>query len=129
MTKQEPIHLSRRERQIMDIVYERGRATVAQVRDQMHDPPSYSTVRALLRLLEEKGHLRHTQDGARYVYSPTVSRKTACQSALRRLLRTFFDGSMEAAVAALLDMKSANLATEELDRLAEMIDQAKREGR
>ena len=86
------IHLSRRERQIMDIVYEAGQASAADVLDRLPDPPSYSAVRAMLRVLEEKGHLRHKQDGPRYVYLPTVSRDEARRSALRRLLRTFFDG-------------------------------------
>lgn len=121
--------LSRRERQIMDIVYAAGRATVAEVRDRLPDPPSYSAVRALLRVLEEKGHLRHEQDGPRYVFTPKVSRERASRSALKRLLRTFFDGSAEGAVAALLDLEAGRLAPEDYDRLAEMIERARREGR
>ena len=129
MVAKESIHLSRRERQVMDVVYELGRATVAEVRSRVPDPPSYSAVRALLRVLEQKGHLRHKHDGPRYVYLAKVPRTRASQSALRRVLQTFFDGSTEAAVAALLDMKSADLSPDELDRLAEMINRAKREGR
>ena len=121
--------LSRRERQIMDIVYRRGRASAAEVRADLPDAPSYSAVRAMLRILEEKGHLEHRKDGPRYVYRATVSVEAARRSALRRLLRTFFDNSLEEAVATLLDVSSSNLSVEELDRLAEMIDQARTEGR
>lgn len=113
----------------MDIVYRHDRATVAQVLDELPDPPSYSAVRAMLRVLEEKGHLKHEQDGPRYVYSATLPMEDARNSAIRRLLRTFFDGSTEEAVAALLGMSSANLTQDELDRLAEMIDKAREEGR
>lgn len=112
----------------MDIIYELGRATAAQVRCRLPDPPSYSAVRAMLRLLEEKGHLRHRQDGPRYVFLPTLSRDKARQSALKQLLRTFFDGSTEGAVAALLDMQSSKLSPSELDRLAELIERARKEG-
>lgn len=129
MGKYKPVHLSRRERQIMDIIYELGRASVAEVLPRLPEPPSYSAVRAMLRVLEEKGHLRHRQDGPRYIYLATVPRDKARRSALKRLLRTFFDGSTEGAVAALLDMESSNLSPDELDRLAEMIEQAKQEGR
>ena len=124
-----PTHLSRRERQIMDVVYELGQATVSEVRSRLPDPPSYSAVRALLRVLEDKGHLRHKQDGPRYVYLAKVPRDKASRSALRRMLQTFFDGSTADAVAALLDMNASDLSPDELDRLAEMIDQARREGR
>jgi predicted transcriptional regulator len=119
--------LSRRERQIMDLIYSAGRATAAEVRERMTDPPSYSTVRALLRVLEEKGHLRHEQDGPRYVFLPTLARETARRSALGHLLRTFFDGSAETAVATLLDLKSEELTDDDFDRLSAMIDQARRE--
>jgi predicted transcriptional regulator len=129
MARDKPMHLSRRERQIMDIAYELGRATVTDVLQRLPDPPSYSAVRATLRILEDKGQLKHKEDGPRYVYMPTVSRNKARRSALTRLLQTFFDGSTEAAVAALLDMETSNLSPAELDRLAEMIDHAKREGR
>ena len=120
-------HLSRRERQIMDVVYQRGRATAAEVLDALPDPPSYSAVRALLRVLEEKGHLRHRRDGARYVFLPTVPRETARRSALARVVRTFFGGSTEAAVAALIDQSS--LSDADLDRLRDLIDRARQEGR
>jgi predicted transcriptional regulator len=123
------LDLSRRERQIMDVIYARGSATVREVMDSMPDPPGYSAVRAMLRILEEKGHLEHRQDGPRYVYQPVVSREEARESALKRLLGTFFDGSAERAVAALLDLSSADLGQEELDRLAAMIEVARKEGR
>ena len=123
------LDLSRRERQIMDVIYARGSATVREVLDAMPDPPGYSAVRAMLRILEEKGHLGHRQDGPRYVYQPVVPREEARESALKRLLGTFFDGSAERAVAALLDLSSADLGQEELDRLAAMIEVARKEGR
>ncbi|MEM6783373.1 MAG: BlaI/MecI/CopY family transcriptional regulator [Bacteroidota bacterium] len=121
--------LSRRERQIMDIVYRTNEATAAEVRAALPDAPSYSAVRALLRILEEKGHLAHTQDGPRYVYRPTVAPEKARTSALRHLLDTFFDNSAERAVAALLDLKSDQLSVADLDRLTRLIDDAKNEGR
>ena len=121
--------LSRRERQIMDVIYRRGRATAADVHADLPDPPSYSAVRALLRVLESKGHLHHASDGPRYVYAPTVPRERARDSALRQLVCTFFDGSTEAAVAALLDLNATRLSDAELNRLAGLIAQAKREGR
>ncbi len=120
-------HLSRRERQIMDVVYQRGRATAADVLDALPDPPSYSAVRALLRVLEEKGHLRHRRDGSRYVFLPTVPRETARRSALARVVQTFFGGSTQAAVAALIDQSS--LSRTDLDRLQDLIDRARQEGR
>ena len=122
-------HLSRRERQIMGIVYELGRASAADVRERMPDPPSYSAVRAMLRILEEKGHIRHEQDGPRYVFLPTVPREQASENALRRLVRTFFDGSPEGAMAALLDLEGGDLDDEALRRIARRIDDARREGR
>ena len=120
--------LSRRERQILDILYERGRATAAEVQAGLPDPPSYSAVRALLRILEDKGHVRHQQDGPRYVYLPTVARDNAKRSALRHVLKTFFDGSAEQAISALLDESSSKLSSEELDRLARLIDTARKSG-
>lgn len=120
--------LSRRERQIMDVVYRRGQATAAEVLAELPEPPSYSAVRAMLRLLEEKGHVRHEQDGPRYVYLPTVNRDKARKSALKHLVRTFFDGSTEDAVAALLQ-NDAGIGDDELARLARLIDGAKKEGR
>lgn len=113
----------------MDVLYERGRATVAEVLDGLADPPGYSSVRALLRILEEKGHVRHDEDGPRYVFMPRVPRSKARQSAMRHLVRTFFDGSAEQAVAALLDNASTRLSEEELDRLADLIERARKEGR
>ena len=120
--------LSRRERQIMDVIYRRGRATAADVLEGLPDPPSYSAVRALLRLLEEKGHVHHEQDGPRYVYVPTVARDRARRTALKHVVRTFFDGSATEAVAALLDGET-RLADAELDRLSALIEQARKEGR
>lgn len=120
--------LSRRERQIMDIVYRVGHANVAEVQERLPDPPSYSAVRAMLRILEEKGHLRHEQDGPRYVYLPTVPRDEARQSAIRRLLRTFFDGSTESAMAALLDASDGELSDAELERLSRMIQESREQG-
>jgi predicted transcriptional regulator len=120
--------LSRRERQILDILYQRGQATAAEVQSALPEPPSYSAVRALLRILEEKGHVRHDQDGPRYVYLPTVPRDNAQRSAMRHLLQTFFDGSAEQAISALLDDSSAKLSHAELDRLARMIDTARKSG-
>ena len=121
-------HLSRRERQIMDIIYRRGEGSVADVLDDLPDSPSYSTVRALLGILEEKAHLKHGKDGPRYVYRPTRPRSQAARSAMKRLLETFFDGCAEKAVAALLDVSDADLTPEELDRLTRLIEEAKREG-
>ena len=120
--------LSRRERQIMDVIYRRGRATAAEVLEDIPDPPSYSAVRAMLRLLEEKGHLRHEQDGPRYVFLPIVNRDRARRSALTHVVRTFFDGSATEAVAALLN-DGGKLSDAELDRLSAMIEQAREEGR
>ena len=125
----EPHHdLSRRERQIVDILYSQGRATAAEVQTALPDPPSYSAVRAMLRILEEKGHIRHEQDGPRYVYLPTVGRDRAKRSALRHMLQTFFDGSAEQAISALLDESDTRLSDRELDRLAKLIDQARGTG-
>jgi predicted transcriptional regulator len=120
--------LSRRERQIMDFLYRHGRATAADVQANIPDPPGYSAVRAMLRVLEEKGHVRHEQDGPRYVYVPRVARDRAKRQALRHVVQTFFDGSAEQAMAALLDDRSAKLSDEDLDRLARLIDQARQEG-
>jgi predicted transcriptional regulator len=121
--------LSRRERQIMDVIYRRGRATAAEVMQELPDPPSYSAVRALLRVLEAKGHVKHESQGPRYVFLPTVPREKARRSALKQLVQTFFDGSAEQAVVALLDLSASNLSDDELNRLSELIDQARKEGR
>jgi predicted transcriptional regulator len=121
--------LSRRERQIMDVLYRNSAATAAEVLEEMPDPPSYSAVRALLRILEQKGHVRHEEKEGRYVFMPTVPRDRAKKSALRHLVETFFDGSHEEAVAALLDSSAAKLSDEELNRLQSLIDKARKGGR
>lgn len=117
--------LSRRERQIMDVLFQRGEATVAEVRESLADPPSYSSVRALMRILEEKGFARHVQDGPRYVYTPTIEKDSAQRSALRHLRDTLFNGSSEQVMAALLDDVDAEVTETELDRLARLIDHAR----
>ena len=122
-------NLSRRERQIMDIVYRLEHATAAEVMELLPDPPSYSAVRAMLRILEDKGHLRHTQDGPRYVYTSTVAPETASRSALRHVMSTFFEGSAAQAMAALLDETAGELTAEDLERLSSLIETAKTEGR
>jgi BlaI family transcriptional regulator, penicillinase repressor len=119
--------LSRRERQILDVLYARGSATVADVQGALPDAPSYSAVRALLRILESKGHARHEQRGTRYVYLPVVPRDRARQSALTRIVKTFFEGSAAQAAAALLD--SSTLSDDELTHLSSLIERARREGR
>ena len=124
-----PAPLSRRERQIMDYLFQRGRATAAEVMEGIADPPSYSAVRALLRTLEEKGHVAHEELGRAYVYKPTVARDQARKSALRHMLKTFFSGSPEQAMAALLDLSGPRMSGEELDRLASLVEKAKKEGR
>ena len=124
-----PDGLSRRERQIMDILYQRGKSSATEVREAMPDAPSYSAVRAMLRVLEDKGHVRHQAEGLKYVYLPTVTREKAKRSAVKHLLDTFFHDSPEQVVAALLDVSSTRMTREELNRMAEMIDKAKKEGR
>ena len=121
--------LSRRERQIMDLLFRKGRATAADVMNGIPDAPSYSAVRALLRILEQKGHVRHEEEGRAYVYMPLARRDAARQSALSHLLKTFFDNSAEQAVAALLAIKGERMSDAELDRMSHMIEQAKTEGR
>src|SRR4051812_29345175 len=128
-TEDRGMSLSRRERQIMDAIYRRGQATAAEVLEDLPDPPSYSAVRAMLRVLEQKGHLRHEQQGLRYVFLPTVPREKARRSALKQLVRTFFDGSTEQTVAALLDLSASRLSDAELDRLSHLIERARKEGR
>lgn len=120
--------LTRRERQIMDIIYKRGRATANEVLEDLPGTPHYSTVRTQLRVLEEKGHVTHEEDGVRYVYIPAMHRRAARKSALRHLVDTFFDGSAEQVVAAVLGGEGAKLSDAELDRIAELVDKAKEEG-
>lgn len=120
--------LSRRERQIMDVLYRSGKGTAAEVLDAMPDAPSYSAVRAMLRILEEKGHLRHEQDGPRYVFLPAEPRDQAKQSALRHLVETFFEGSVEQTVAALLNGETKNMKPSELDKLSRLIEEARKKG-
>ncbi len=121
--------LSRRERQVLDVLHRLGRASAADVREALPDPPSDSAVRTHLRILEEKGHARHEQDGPRYVYLPVVESEEAGRSALRHLVRTFFDGTPEKAVAALLDDASTELSDDDLDRLDSLIQRARAQGR
>lgn len=128
MVERSLIDLSRRERQIMDIIYRRGEATAAEIMAEMPDPPGYSAVRAMMRVLEEKGHLVHRQDGPRYIFSPTMSREKAKLSALMHMLQTYFDGSIEQAVVALLDVSSSTLSESELNRLSKLIEEAREAG-
>jgi predicted transcriptional regulator len=121
--------LTRRERQIMDILYRDGEATVAEVVERLADPPSYSAVRATMNVLEEKGHIRHKQDGPRYVYLPAVPRDRARRAALNHLLQTFFDGSAENAVVALLQMTDSTLSASDFERMAAEVRKARQEGR
>ncbi|HEY6035939.1 MAG TPA: BlaI/MecI/CopY family transcriptional regulator [Kofleriaceae bacterium] len=129
MTKASPDSstFTRREREIMDILYRRERATAAEVLEDMTNAPTYSAVRALLRILEDEGHIKHVQDGPRYVYLPAVARTDARKSALSHVVETFFDGSVEEAVATLVER--SKLSKEELERLSQLIAKAKKEGR
>ena len=129
MNRLNPLHLGRRERQIMEVVYARGKASVSEVLESLPDPPSYSAVRATLGLLEQKGHLRHRREGRKFVYVPTVARKKASRLALRNLLRTFFGGSIARAVACLIELDGEQLSVEDRKRLSRMIADAKKEGR
>ena len=124
-----PLDLGRRERQIMEVVYRLGRASATEIRAQLPDPPSYSAVRGMLRILEEKGHLDHAQEGIRHVYFPTVAHDDIRDSAMRHVLRTFFAGSTAAAMAALLEASEEPPSDDELDALSRMIDQAREQGR
>ena len=125
-----PLHtlLSRRERQIMDILFRRGRATAAEVMDELPGEPGYSTVRTQLRVLEEKGHVRHEDDGVRFVYTPAVPRHAARKTALRHVIDTFFDGSPEKAMTALLGGEASKLSAQQLERIAGLIEKARKEG-
>ncbi len=122
-------HLSRRERQIMDVLHAKGEATAAEVLEALPSPPSYSAVRALLRILEEKGHARHRCDGARYVYGPRKSPVTARRSALKRVVSTFFQGSVAEAMAGLMETADTELSEADLNRVQQLIDKARKEGR
>ena len=121
--------LSRREREMMDIIFSKGKATATEIMETMAEPPSYSAVRATLRVLEQKGHLKHQHDGTRYVYLPTVNRDRVRLSALDQLLTTFFDGSAANVVATLIERQKGNMSDQELDQLAALIDEARKEGR
>jgi predicted transcriptional regulator len=129
MTDIEHAELGRRERQIMDAIYRLGQASVAEVRGELPDPPTYSAVRGMMRLLEEKGYLEHAQDGLRYVYKPTVARQQARVAALKHMVRTFFGGSTTDAVASLLELPDSRLSPDDLARLKKLIAAAKAEGR
>ena len=129
MKPQSHTKLGSRERQIMEVVYRLGRATVAEVLAQIEDPPSYSAVRAMLRILEDKGHLRHVQDGPRYLYLPVVSGDRARRSILQDVVKRLFDNSTEKAVAALLESSSTRMSDAELERLQRLIDSSRRKGR
>ncbi|HEX7085389.1 MAG TPA: BlaI/MecI/CopY family transcriptional regulator [Vicinamibacterales bacterium] len=126
-----PVHaaLTRRERQIMDVLYRLGRATAGEILERLPDTPSYSTVRTQLRVLEEKGHVRHEEQGLRYVYVPTVPRHAARRSALKHLVDTFFDGSSAKVVAALLGGEASRLSDEELERIAQLVENARKDSR
>ena len=121
--------LSRRERQIMDVLYQRGRASASEIHQAVPDPPSYSAVRATLRVLEDKGHVRHQEEALRYVYLPTLAPERARRSALRHVVDTFFNGSVEQVVAALVDRSALNVSGEELDRMSALIEKARKDGR
>lgn len=127
--KKDPSQLGRREREILDIVFRLGEASVGEVMQQMAEPPAYDSVRTMLRLLERKGFVKHRQDGTKYAYRPTQSRTTASKSALSHLMATFFENSVADTMAAALDLKSDDLSDQELARLQALIDKARREGR
>ncbi|HXC56786.1 MAG TPA: BlaI/MecI/CopY family transcriptional regulator [Rhizomicrobium sp.] len=120
---------SRREREIMDALYKLGRGSAAQILEQMPDPPGYTAIRTHLAILEKKGHVRHASDGTRYIYEPAVAREQMGRRAIDSLLRTFFDNSVERAVAALITRQDADISRDELDRLSRLIAKARREGR
>lgn len=121
--------LSRRERQIMDVLYRLGKASAADIRAELASPPSYTAVRTHLTILEDRGHIKHQSDGPRYIYEPVVPRETMARTAIEGILQTFFDNSVERAVTTLLDRKESQVSRAELDRLALIIEQARREGR
>jgi predicted transcriptional regulator len=128
-SRETPEKHSRREREILDALYKLGRASAAEIRDEIPDPPTYTAIRTLLSILEKKGHVRHTSDGTRYIYEPSVARVEMGRRALDSLLKTFFDNSVEQAVAAMLTSKDADIAPEDLERLSQLIEKARKEGR
>jgi BlaI family transcriptional regulator, penicillinase repressor len=128
MAKSSHVTLTRRERQIMDVLYRRGRATAAEVMEDLTGEPNYSTVRTQLRVLEDKGHVRHEEEGVRYIYAPAVPRHAARKSALKHLVETFFDGSVEQVVAAVLGGEAARLSEDDLKRIADMVNKARKDG-
>lgn len=129
MAGEQHSQLGRRERQIMDVIYRKGKASVAEVRAEIPDPPSYSAVRAMLGFLEDKGYLRHEQDGLKYVYLPTLDTRQVRASALKHMVKTFFGGSPEQAVAALLEMRDTRLSSKDKQYLSQLIKKAQQEGR
>jgi BlaI family penicillinase repressor len=129
MSQESMNHLSRRERQIMEILFVAGEATAATVQDSLPDPPSYSSVRTLLAILEKKGHVQHRKVGRSYIYVPTVSRSKARRTALKSMVRTFFDGSVEDVVAALISMKDSQISAEEYERLASLIERSRKQAK
>ena len=129
MSRKSITDLSRRERQIMDAIFKMGSATAAEVREAIPDPPSYSSVRAQLRILEEKGLVKHRQQGPRYLYQPAVRVDRARTSALKHLMQTFFDDSVEQVVAALIDVSASEIGEEEYEQLSRLIERARKEGR
>lgn len=129
MGRKKSVELSRRERQIMEALYSLGRATAAEIREAMADPPSYTAVRTHLSILRERGQVKHGSDGTRYIYEPVVPRAKMAESAIARVMQTFFDNSVEKVVSTLLKRKESDLSAEQLDRLADMIEKARKEGR
>jgi BlaI family penicillinase repressor len=129
MSDPQQLHLSRRERQVMDVIYRRGQATALDVIEEIPDPPTYSAVRAILAVLEKKGHVKHKREGVKYIFAPTRSRERAAQSALTKVLQTFFDGSAEKVIAALLNPSEKKPSREDLERMTKLIEDAKKENR
>lgn len=129
MDEKRLMHLSRRERQIMDVMFAKGQASAADIQQALPDPPSYSTVRTQLRVLEDKGLLTHIEQGPRYLYTPTITAENAKVSALKHLMTTFFNNSPDSVVSALLDLPDTDLSDEDFERLTRIIDQARREGK
>ena len=129
MSRKKGVELSRRERQIMDALYSLGRASAAEIREAIPNPPSYTAVRTHLSILHERGQVNYSSDGTRYIYEPVVPRDEMAESAISRVMQTFFDNSVEKVVGTLLRRKDSDLSAEQLDRLARMIERARKEGR